>query len=84
VEEVITLEDFMQRIEINPKVLLGKAIIKGTRIPVELVIKLIAQGWSEEDIIKEYPALKKEDIRAALMYAEKLLEEEEIYPISKV
>lgn len=71
----------MERIEINPKVLLGKPIIRGTRIPVELIIKLVAQGWQDEDIIKEYPALKKEDIRAALFYAERVIEEEEVYPI---
>lgn len=71
----------MERIEINPKILVGKPIIRGTRIPVELIIKLVAQGWQDEAIIKEYPSLKKEDIRAALLYAEKIIEEEEVYPI---
>jgi len=75
------MENLMERIEINPKILTGKPIIHGTRIPVELIIKLIAQGWQEKEIIKEYPALKKSDIRAALLYAEKLVEEEEVYPI---
>ncbi|MDI6821539.1 MAG: DUF433 domain-containing protein [Actinomycetota bacterium] len=77
------MKDFMKRIEINPKILLGKPIILGTRIPVELVIKLVAQGWRDEDIIREYPSLKKDDIRAALLYAEKIIEEEEVYPILK-
>jgi len=72
-----------KHIEINPKILVGKPIIAGTRIPVELVVKLVAQGWKEKDIIKEYPVLKKEDIRAALLYAEKIIEEEEVYPILK-
>lgn len=75
------MENLMERIEINPKILVGKPIIAGTRIPVELIVKLIAQSWKEEDIIKEYPVLKNEDIRAALLYAEKILEEEEIYPL---
>lgn len=75
------MENLMERIEINPKILLGKPIIRGTRIPVELIIKLIAQEWKDKDIIKEYPALKKADIRAALIYAEKLIEEEEVYPV---
>ena len=75
------MKNFMKRIEINPKILLGKPIIAGTRIPVELIVKLVAQGWKEEDILKEYPVLKKEDIRASLLYAEKILEEEEVYPI---
>jgi uncharacterized protein (DUF433 family) len=70
-----------EHIEINPKILLGKPIIRGTRIPVELIVKLIAQGWKNEEIIKEYPVLKEEDIRAALLYAEKVLEEEEIFSL---
>ena len=75
------MERMMELIEINPKILVGKPIIAGTRISVELIVKLIAQGWKEEDIIKEYPVLKKEDIRAALFYAERLIEEEEVYPL---
>ncbi|HRR96806.1 MAG TPA: DUF433 domain-containing protein [Candidatus Ratteibacteria bacterium] len=61
----------MNRIEINPKILLGKPIIRGTRIPVELIVKLVAQNWKEKDILKEYPCLKKEDIRAALSLCRK-------------
>jgi uncharacterized protein (DUF433 family) len=75
------MEKLMDRIEINPKILVGKPVIRGTRIPVELIIKLFAQGWQNEEILKEYPSLKTEDIRAALLYAEKVLEEEEVYPI---
>jgi len=78
VERMINLLD---HIEINPKILVGKPIIRGTRIPVELIVKLIAQGWANEEILSEYPALKQEDIRAALLYAEKVLEEEEIYAV---
>lgn len=77
------MKNLIEHIEINPKVLSGKPIIRGTRIPVELIIKLVAQGWKDEDIIKEYPDLKKEAIRAALFYAEKIIEEEEVYPILK-
>jgi uncharacterized protein (DUF433 family) len=80
---VKNMKNLMKRIEINPKILVGKPIIVGTRIPVELIVKLVAQGWKEEDIIKEYPVLKKEDIRAALLYAEKIIEEEEVHPILK-
>lgn len=75
------MEDFEKRIEINPKILLGKPLIRGTRIPVELVVKLVAQGWKEEEILKEYPSLSKEDIQAALLYAEKVIEGEEVYPL---
>jgi uncharacterized protein (DUF433 family) len=71
----------LTRIEINPSVLAGKPIIKGTRIPVEPVIKLVAQRRTDDQIIAEYSGLKKEDIRKALLYAEKLVQNEEVYPI---
>lgn len=71
------------RIEINPKILQGKPLIRGTRIPVELIVKLVAQRWTDEEIINEYPALKKEDIQEALFYAEKLVKNEEVYPFFK-
>jgi uncharacterized protein (DUF433 family) len=80
-KEVKNMVNLTEHVEINPKILLGKPIIRGTRIPVELIVKLIAQGWKNEEIIKEYPALKEEDIRAALLYAEKVLEEEEIFSL---
>lgn len=71
------------RIEVNPAILAGKPIIHGTRIPVELVIKLVAQRWTDEQIIQEYPNLTKEDIHQALLYAEKLVQNEEVYPLLK-
>lgn len=74
--------DLARHIEINPKILLGKPVIRGTRIPVELVVKLVAQGWNDKEILKEYPSLKAEDIRAALLYAEKVLEGEEVFSLA--
>ncbi len=71
----------LTRIEINPAILTGKPIISGTTIPVELIVKLAAQRWTDEQIIQEYPMLKKEDIREALLYAEKLVQNEEVYPL---
>ena len=73
----------MNRIEVNQAILSGKPIIKGTRIPVELIVKLVAQRWTDEQIIKEYPMLKREDIQEALFYAEKLVQNEEVYPLLK-
>jgi uncharacterized protein (DUF433 family) len=73
----------LSRIEINPEVLTGKPVIKGTRIPVELIVKLVAQRWTDEQIIKEYPALNKEDIKEALYYVESLVRNEEVYPVFK-
>ncbi len=57
------------RIEINPSILLGKPVIKGTRIPVYVIVNLIAQGKSVEYILGEYPDLTKEDISATLAFA---------------
>ncbi|MEK6904103.1 MAG: DUF433 domain-containing protein [Nanoarchaeota archaeon] len=54
-----------RRIEINPKILAGKPLIKGTRMGVDFILELLAQGWKVENILKNYPKLKKEDIRAA-------------------
>ncbi|MBI3035369.1 DUF433 domain-containing protein [Candidatus Woesearchaeota archaeon] len=74
-------KDFMKRIVVNPKVMVGKPVIKGTRIPVYEIVLRVAQGWNFEQIMEDYPKLKKEDIQAALMYAERLLEGEEIFPL---
>jgi uncharacterized protein (DUF433 family) len=56
------------RIEINPAVMLGKPVIRGTRIPVELIIRKLSEGATEDDLLDAYPRLTKEDIRAALAY----------------
>lgn len=65
---VIVMEELMDRIVVDPEILVGKPVIKGTRIPVYLIIELLANGLTEEEILDQYPALKKEDIRAALLY----------------
>ena len=57
------------RIEINPDVMLGKPVIKGTRIPIELVIRKLGEGAVLEDLLDAYPNLEKDDIQAALLYA---------------
>lgn len=69
------------RIVVDPKVLRGKAVIKGTRIPVYLILELLAAGMRVGDILKEYPELKEEDVRAALEYASKLLKNEVVLPL---
>jgi len=58
----------IERIEVNPKILAGKPVIKGTRIPVYLILELLAAGYNFKRIMKAYPALKEEDIRAAVEY----------------
>jgi len=70
------MEDLLDRIIIDPNILAGKPVIKGTRIPLYLIIELIANGMTTKEILKEYPELKPDDIKAALLYASKLLERE--------
>ena len=73
--------DWQDRIMIDPKILVGKPVIKGTRIAVEFVIDLLAQGWSESEITRNYPGLTHEDILACLKYAGDTLHSEKVYPV---
>jgi uncharacterized protein (DUF433 family) len=57
------------RIEINPEVMLGKPVIRGTRIPVELILRKLSEGAAEADLLDAYPRLTRADIQAALAYA---------------
>jgi uncharacterized protein (DUF433 family) len=59
-------EQLLERISLNPKIMTGKPVIRGTRIPVEMIVRMLAQGITEEEILREYPRLKPEDTRAAL------------------
>ena len=80
----LTLKSAMaSQIVIDPHILAGKPIIKGTRISVEFILELLSSGMSIEKIVQEYPHLKKEDILAALHYATSVLKHEEIYPAAK-
>jgi uncharacterized protein (DUF433 family) len=58
-----------ERIERNPDILFGKPVIKGTRLAVDLIIDLLSWGWSESDILENYPGVTHEDIKACLSYA---------------
>lgn len=71
--------DWQARIAIDPGILVGKPVIKGTRLAVEFVIDLLAQGWSEADILTNYPGVTPEDIRACLAYASSVLHSEKVY-----
>ena len=71
----------IRRIEINPDIMLGKAVIKGTRLPVELIVEKLAYGATPEEILMQYPFVEKNDIRAALLYAAIALKREEVYPV---
>ena len=69
--------EWRQHIQRNPEVLLGKPIIKGTRISVELIMRKLAGGYSFEDVLKAYPHLTKEQIAAACEYAADVIANEE-------
>jgi uncharacterized protein (DUF433 family) len=63
-------------------VLVGKPVIRGTRIAVEFLIELLGEGWTTEDIVRNYPGLTAEDVRAALLHAAELTRLERAYPLS--
>ncbi|MGH7596883.1 MAG: DUF433 domain-containing protein [bacterium] len=83
-KRTISLDRLLRRIAVNPKVMVGKPVIRGTRIPVELIVKMLAQGIAEDEILKEYPRLKSDDIKAALAYASVVFSNEEIYPLTEL
>ncbi len=73
--------DWRERIVVDPKILVGKPVIKGTRLAVEFIVDLLAQGWSESQILESYPGVSREDILACLKYASEILKSEKVYPI---
>lgn len=73
--------NWQERITIDPNILVGKPVIKGTRLAVEFVIELLAQGWTEEEVLENYPGIAEEDIQACLSYASAALRDEKVYPL---
>ena len=71
----------LQRIVMDPQVMVGKPVIKGTRLTVEYVLGLLAHGASEEEILSEYHRLSREDIQACLLFAQKALAESSFMPL---
>ena len=71
----------LERIRQDPRILAGKPVIAGTRIPVDFILKLMAQGMPEEEILDEYPRLKHQDIQAALLYAGNAVRQESVFPL---
>lgn len=74
--------DISSHIEINPSVMMGKPVIKGTRITVELILESLAAGESIDNLLESYPRLTKEAVSAALAFAAEALKGEKIYPIT--
>ena len=75
-------ENFLQRIVVDPKIMLGKPVIKGTRVTVQLVLGLLAQGMSVVEILDEYQQLTQEDIFACLFFAQEALDNVAFAPIN--
>ena len=75
--------DWRSRIVANPDVLVGKPIIKGTRISVELVMDLLAAGYTTDQIIEKYDHLTRDDIRACLAYAKEVVQSERVYAVKR-
>jgi len=73
-----------ERITVDPKILVGKPIIRGTRLAVEFILDLLAQGWSYDEILRNYPGLEAEDIQACLAYARDMLRSEKVYLLEAV
>lgn len=74
--------EWRDRIEVDPAVLVGKPVIKGTRLAVEFVMELLSNGWTHEQILENYPGLSVADIRACLAYATEILQGERVYPLA--
>lgn len=74
--------DFRNRIVVDPQILIGKPVIKGTCIPVSLILNLVAHGHAFDEIVADYPALTTEDIRAAILYAGASLDTEDVFALA--
>jgi len=75
-------ENFLELIEVNPKIMFGKPVIKGTRIPVDIILEKLAYGNDMNEILASYPTITKEAIYACLYYASLQIRNENIYSIA--
>ena len=74
----------LQRIDLNPDVLVGKPVIRGTRLSVQFILNLLAHGETTESIIGEYAYLTKEDIQACLLFANRVMEDNLFVPLANL
>lgn len=74
--------NWKKRIVVDTGILNGKPVIKGTRLAVEFIVELLVKGWTNNDILRNYPTLTQADIQACLAYAGQILHEERVYPLS--
>ena len=76
-------EELLSRIEVNPKIMAGKPVIRGTRLTVDFILNLLAHGDSEKDILSEYDGLVREDIQACLLFATRSLQSIDFLPLER-
>ena len=74
-------EELLERIALNPKVMTGKPVIRGTRLTVEFILNRLAHGATTEEVLKEYEGLQEEDVRACILFATRSLEDTEFMPL---
>ncbi len=74
--------NWQDRIVVDPEILVGKPVVKGTRLAVAFIIGLMALGWTEAEILRNYPGLTHEDVQACLAYASDALEVEKVFPLA--
>ena len=74
-------KNLLDRITVNPQVMVGKSTIRGLRITVEQILKALANGVTTQELLEDYPELEIEDIRAALLYATELVSEEQVFKV---
>lgn len=75
-------KELLDRITVNPDVMVGKPTIRGLRITVEQILKALANGVTSEDLLEDYPELEPEDIQAVLLHASELVSEEQIFKVN--
>ena len=77
-------QDWQEHIHSDPKILLGKPVVKGTRLAVDFILGLYAAGWTEEQVLESYPTLTSEALRAVFSYSADCIREESLYAIPQV
>ena len=76
--------ELINRIAMDPGILAGKPFIRGTRLPVDMIVRMVAQGIENAQILKEYPRLTQADIKAALIYAAGVVADEDVFPVAAI
>ena len=74
--------NWQDRIVIDPQIMVGKPIIRGTRLAVEFIVELLAENWTYEQLLENYPQLTEADVQAALHYASEIMKQQRVYPVA--